>query len=145
MEVSPATPDEVNAAANHPRVRPAVAGDFDHVDLAPFFQASVLNVALRVGDAIMLFAHYDDGCYDAHYLAPREEVKGAELVKAFSAMLDVMFTEYGATAITGAISRDNRAARLMSARLGFKQVGRCFDTLERECSIYKLRRESWAV
>jgi len=132
----------LNAAVNHPSVLPAVAPGYESFDLAEFLRDK-RNIALKYVDAVGIFRHVTGDVYEAHYLFP-STVRGPCAKKAAKEMLRQMFTTYAAAAIRGNISREHRAARLMTRALGFTPLGRGRDASGHECVQYVLKREEWA-
>jgi hypothetical protein len=138
-----APPNMVLAAVHHPAVKPHLIGHFDSVDLSTYF-SGLMNVSLCAGPAVALFPAHPKvrNGYDSHYAFP-PVIRGKAAGIAARAMLDFMFTNVGAEVIYGTTPRDNRAARLMNAKLGFIPLTTTVDTLDRECIFYELRKERW--
>jgi len=140
-----ASPNMVIDAVHHPAVKPYLIGDFDGVDLTTYFSGP-MNISLCVGPAVALFPSHPKvrNGYDSHYAFP-PVIRGKAAAIAARAMLDFMFTNVDAEVIYGTTPRDNRAARLMNAKLGFIPLTTTVDTLKRECVFYELRKERWEV
>lgn len=135
------TPEELNAAVNDPDVLPFVAEGYIRVDMAPFL-ANPENIALRRGPGVMIFAHMGNGFYDGHLLFPRS-VRGLDALISARSMISEVFTQYAARAISGEISRDNRAARTFTRALGFTNTGSQVDPDGRETVSYRMTRDQW--
>jgi len=92
----------------------------------------------------MIFRRIAKGIYDSHFLFYKK-YGGAAIKSAAHAMLNEMFTTYGASVIKGFPPRDNRAVRVIGCALGYEKVPNSehIDELGRECEEYILRREKW--
>lgn len=138
---SPSLLEAANAIANLPEVLPHVAPGFASVDMSPFF-ASRWNVALGDADAMALFGWLHPGVYEGHFLF-RPEVP--DKLRRARQILDVMFTEYGASAIVGHTPVELRPARALVRALGFTPQGHSVtEVTGRSCVKYILERQKWA-
>lgn len=141
-----ATTDEINHLVNRPDISTAFGVPEDsYLDMSGFYDNQG-NVALRSPVGCMLFPKIGHGVYDSHFLFMPGHM-GWLIKKCASAMLDTMFTYYGASAIRGSIPRDFRAVRTMAYALGYKQTPDTpfKDGMGRECVTYEIRREQWEI
>lgn len=137
-----ATADEITKAVNDDRIKQAFAPEGITIDLCNFYESG-LNIAFKVNGGIGAFTYVGEGIYEGHYIFT--DIHGKELLKQAKAMIERMFTLYGANVILGYTPRDNRAARFMSRSLGFKATGFSkIDYLGRDCIEYRLEAQQWA-
>lgn len=118
-----------------------MAPGFDSFDLTDFIKDRK-NIVLRCGPAFAIFDHIIGCEYEGHYLFP-QEVRGQRAVLAAKKILAEMFTKHHAMLIHGRTPRSNRAARVMTRRLGFEPVGAGRNALDEECVFYVLERDKW--
>jgi len=137
------SPAELNRALNRPDVLATLAPGYERFDLTEFVE-NCDNLALRHGDAVAIFPCISKDEYESHYLFPGT-CRGARAVAAGKKILHALFTSYGARAIWGRIPRQNRAARIITRRLGFELVDYRPDALGHECAHYILERHQWAA
>lgn len=145
--IKDATVEDIEAAANHERVRYAMGlGPDDYIDMAGYYKASSGNLAYRspAGD-VVLFPRQSISTYHVHFLCPY--TRGAALRAVVREMINRVFTRTVAHAIVGSPPRDNRAVRQFGVGLGFSQIpdSEHTDDLGRVCDRYILRRASWAT
>ncbi len=134
--------DVLNHVVNQPEVLRYVAPGYRSLDLSGFFQAPN-NIFMGDLDGAILFGALGDDIYDMHYLLT-DAVRGRDAIQFVRGCLHLMFTQYGARAITGATPRDNMAARCMNRALGARPVGETTDIHGRLCIKYVLERATWA-
>ena len=135
-------PDELNRAVNKPEIIPFVAKGYDYVDLSAFV-AKPRNVALEQEGGVMIFAEATPNVFEGHYLFPKE-VRGKQAQSIARAMISEVFTNHGAHAIYGDISRDNRAACVFTRALGFHVFWKSVDCDAAPRVRYFMTREEWA-
>lgn len=101
-------------------------GDATPLDNSWFFDYD-LNVALEHNGCCMPAVYVCGGSttrwveYDIHFLFP-PTMRGKRALISARAMVAELFTTYGASRITGTISRVNLAARMVIRQLGFAPV-----------------------
>ena len=132
-------PKVLNRAVNEPEVLAYVAPGYESFDLSDFIKDRQ-NIVLRCGAAFAIFDHAEKAGYEGHFLFP-SHIRGQKAVSAAKKILNEMFTKHRAITIHGRVSRDHRAARVMTRRLGFEPVGAGRDALDEECIHYVLDRD----
>ena len=135
--------EKLNKAVNIPSVLEAVAPGYESYDLTEFIQNRD-NVVLRVGDAFAAFVFLEKGVYEGHFLNP-PHIKGKRALESCKNMLSYMFTTMKASVISGKVSCENSKARVMTRALGFVNLGKSRDALDKECVDYILEAEKWAA
>lgn len=90
-------------------------------DNSSLFQPNSTHVVLEDGGSCMPFVNTAPGVFDMHFLFP-PAARGKQALISAKAMVHEMLTRYGATRITGSISRSHRAARWFCRQLGFVPV-----------------------
>ena len=124
----------LNARINKPEILPVVAPGHASYDLTEFIE-NRRNVALSHGPAMAIFQYLGEGIYQGHYLNP-SDYRGRGARESSKMMISELFTNYPADAIYGRISRNHRAARVMSRSLGFTMIGECRDAEGQPCVEY---------
>lgn len=131
------SPAETLAHVKDDRMLRHILPDGRMVDLWPLLQDE--TVVLQHGIATAAFVPGDDkgGVYEGHYLARRG---GKTLLEDFQAILQEMWTVYGACVIVGFVNTSHLPALRMSARLGFEAVGLADDDFGDTYQILKMER-----
>lgn len=130
--------EEFNAIISQPEILALLAPECVYLDASPVI-VGTRNVALTYAGAAAMFEHLGGNDYSGHYFFPRNRVIKSPYAIA-RPMLKEMFTTYGADAIFGEIPRDYRAARYVTAGLGFRVIAE----LPNRSILSVLERDSWA-
>jgi hypothetical protein len=137
-----ATTEDLNYLVNHPLIRPHTGFPDDGLISMDVVLLNPCNIGLLDGDiGGMLFGSEGEHEFSCHFLFIPGS--GGFLIKETArAMLDQMFTKYGAHVIRGYPPRDNRAVRSIGVALGFKKIPKSdfIDDLGRPCDVYELRK-----
>lgn len=117
-----ATPEEVNAVANHPDVYAGLMLGAIHPQCALDYEGpmdSHLVTALTDGNGFCaLFQWTSPGCYEVHIMAV-PEARGAGMMRASREMLAEM-KRRGAKRVWGQPSLHNRPAQMFVRRMGLR-------------------------
>lgn len=100
------------------------------------------NIALVDENGNMALFEVENGTLaSGHYLFKH---KGQAGINSGLAIIAELFTNpcYNIKAIRGFTPEENRAAKLVSRKLGFKEVA-VVDTVEGPCSLFVLTKEEW--
>lgn len=108
-------------------------------DNSSLYQPGSAHVVLEHDGACMPFVNTEPGVYDMHFLFP-PAVRGIRALNSARAMVREMFTNHGASRITGSISRSHRAARWFCRQLGFVPVS--YDIVSQTVH-YRMDRTEW--
>lgn len=135
-----ATIAELQELVNDPLILPAYDLEEGQTwDLSEVYD-NPKNIAFITDAGAMLFGYEKPGQYECHFMF-RTTYPGSVIKRDAKAMLQEMFTKYGAHVIKGYPPRGNRAVRVMGVALGFKKIiGADFmDDLGRHCETYEIR------
>lgn len=129
----------LNFVANQPEVRHVLAPGHQSIDLTHLLDDP--NSCIY-GDehGLVLFVYVGGGVYEGHYLL----TDTADRRKCFFMMrraITDLFTNRGASAITGVTPRGNLGARAINRALGFAPVGFATDVAKRPCIRYRLEKK----
>lgn len=96
------------------------------------------NIVLRFQDNLTLFEKESEGVFIGHYFF--NSAKGKEAIRLSNNCLDYMFNIKKAKLIKGLTPIDNKPARWMSRKIGFKSCGFA-DTKNGVCEIFYKTKE----
>jgi len=133
----------LNIAANHPAVRPWLAPGNDPLELSRFFDEPN-NLLLGDERGVVLFVWLGEGFYACHMILT-PALRGRDALTALRKSFTSLFTLRDAVAITGLITRENRASRAIVRALGCRPIGTANDPGGRSCISYIMERATWAT
>lgn len=136
-----ATTEDLDYLVNHPGIKPSTGFPVDAQITMAAVYAKPRNIGFTSKIGGMVFGHEGNSVFSSHFLfIPGSS--GAEIKKLARAMLNEMFTRYGACAIKGYPPRENRAVRIIGVALGYHKIPNAdfIDDFGRPCETYELRK-----
>jgi hypothetical protein len=126
--------ETLNERINEPDILVNAAPGYVSYDLSEFVY-DIRNIVLSHSRSMAIFQYLGEGVYQGHYMNP-SDYRGRDARESSKMMLSEMFTNYPVDAIYGRISRNHRAARVMTRSLGFTMIGKCRDAEGQSCVEY---------